>query len=283
MDGHLVGHLVAAKLLFPELGREAHRHVTVVTGIHSHNAGSQTRDRAILLQLNPEILATGIGRLEIRVGLGKRLALDGALVIEHREVTHCEGTPLDGLEIRQITTQSIEELLNLLFIDHRLLHGHLKSLVVREVHGGTGHDRRGESQGSVTLQAYVMDIGALDRSEFLLGERLTDGRIKKLAGHFLLDIRTILLLHDGQGRLPLAEAGKICQTAVFGTDLLPLGVEAIGRKLDVQVDDAGLFLFCGDFHDEQTSKAGSHPLDNPQRMGSGEFKDPSSLHTGLTG
>jgi hypothetical protein len=43
----------------------------------------------------------------------------------------------------------------------------------------------------------------------------------------------------------------------------------------VQVDDAGLFLFCGDFHDEQPRKAGSPPWDNLQRRFFGREKDES--------
>jgi hypothetical protein len=34
----------------------------------------------------------------------------------------------------------------------------------------------------------------------------------------------------------------------------------------VQVDDAGLFLFCGDFHDEPIRKAGRSFRDNLQRL-----------------
>ena len=66
-----------------------------------------------------------------------------------------------------------------------------------------------------------------------------------------------LFLYDGKWCLSFAEARKVDQSTVLVADFLPFRLEALGRKFNVQVDNAGLFLFGGDFHNESKSKAGT--------------------------
>ena len=163
MEGYLVVDLVATEFLFAKLSREGDRDIAGVTSFHSDKTASESGDRAILLELEPEILAAGVGGLEVGIGLGKSLAFDGSLVVEDGKIPHGYGLTLGGSEIGEIAAKSLEKLLHIGIGDFLLLDGNLKSLVLGKVEGGTGHNRRGESEGTVPLKLDVADIGALDR------------------------------------------------------------------------------------------------------------------------
>ena len=70
VEGHLVDHLVAAKLLLAELVGEGDRAITCLARLHAGHGCGESRDRALLLQLDPEVLAACIGRLQVGIGLG---------------------------------------------------------------------------------------------------------------------------------------------------------------------------------------------------------------------
>ena len=58
----------------------------------------------------------------------------------------------------------------------------------------------------------------------------------------------IFFFDDCDRSLTLAETRKIGLTSVFSSNVLPLLVETLRWKFNVQIYDAGLFLFFCDFH-----------------------------------
>ena len=265
MEGYFIDNFVSTQFFLTELRGVSHLTITALTGIHSDHRSGQARNRTIFLHEDPEIFAAGIGRLQVRITLGKTLAINESFVIKHGKVTHRDGSTLDGLELGQITPKTFEKLIHLGILHHRLFHGHLKPLVFWQGNLRTGHNCRGETQGTITFQFDLGHIWSLNRLELLLGDRIAHSGIQELAGHFLLDVLPVFFLNNGERSFSLAETWEIDMTAVFRTDFLPLRLKTLRRKLDVEIDDAGLFLFDGDFHDEPSSKAWSTKPDNPQR------------------